>query len=93
LPLEPLDVLALAIELHLIAIDLLLLAVIGYLVALQLITDQCAGAQTERTTDGSARARVTDRGADDATCRRAAKRTYASAFFTGTERAARASRE
>jgi hypothetical protein len=46
LPLHPLDFLALAIELRLIAVNLLLLAVIGYLMTLQLVTDQGAGTET-----------------------------------------------
>lgn len=44
LALQTLNVLALALELGLIAIDLLLLLVVGVLVALQLVADQCAGA-------------------------------------------------
>jgi hypothetical protein len=46
LPLHPLYLLALAIELRLVAVDLLLLAVIGYLVTLQLVADQGAGTET-----------------------------------------------
>ena len=44
LALQPLNVLALAIELGLIAVDLLLLSVVGVLLALQLVADQCPGA-------------------------------------------------
>jgi hypothetical protein len=44
LALQALNVLALAIEIGLIAVDLLLLLVVGVLMALQLVTDQCPGA-------------------------------------------------
>ncbi len=44
LALQTLNVLALAIEFSLIAVDLLLLLVVGVLMALQLVTDQCPGA-------------------------------------------------
>jgi hypothetical protein len=51
LALQALNVLALAIKLGLIAVDLLLLLVVSVLVALQLVTDQGAGAQTESAAD------------------------------------------
>jgi len=44
LALQALNVLALAIKLSLIAVDLLLLLVVGVLLALQLVTDQRPGA-------------------------------------------------
>jgi hypothetical protein len=44
LALQSLNVLALAIELSLIAVDLLLLLVVGVLMALELVTDQRPGA-------------------------------------------------
>jgi hypothetical protein len=44
LALQALNVLALAIELSLIAVDLLLLLVVGVLMALELVTDQRPGA-------------------------------------------------
>jgi hypothetical protein len=93
LPLHPLDFLALAIELRLIAVNLLLLAVIGYLMTLQLVTDQGACAETQSTANRSPSTRVTDGGTNDSTRGGAAKGANASAFFTGAERPAGASRK
>jgi hypothetical protein len=81
LALQPLNLLAVAIDLVLVTIDLLLLLIVGVLLALQLVTDQRTGAQSESAADRRSGTRMTDRRADEATSRRAAERTNSGALF------------
>jgi hypothetical protein len=61
---QALNFLAVAIYLNLVALYLLLLAVICILLPLQLIPDQCPGAESKAAADGRARSRMPYRRAD-----------------------------
>ena len=61
LPLQALNLLAVAVDFRLVTVDLLLLLVVGILVALQLIANQRAGAQTQSAADRRAGARTAHR--------------------------------
>src|SRR5581483_4070281 len=91
--LQALDVLAIAVDFGLVAVDLLLLLIVGDLVSLQLIADQSARAQAERAADRRARARMTHRRADNAARRRAAQRADARALLARRQRSPGATRE
>ena len=80
----------LAIELLLVPIDLLILLRRLVITALQLVTDQRAGAESQSRADDSARAWMTHCRADDTARRRASERADAGTFFAGGQRTARA---
>lgn len=61
----PLDLLAIAVYLILIALNLLLLTVVGVFVTLQLIADQRPGPETKSAADGCAGSWMPDCRADE----------------------------
>src|SRR6266403_276556 len=93
LALLPLDLLAVAIDVGLIAVDLLLLLVIGILLALHLIADQSACAQAEGSSHSGTGTRMTYCRPDEAARRRSAQSADSCAFLTGTQRPASTTRE
>jgi hypothetical protein len=70
----------------LIPVNLLLLLVIGVLMTLQLVANQCPRTEPETTADSSSSARMTDGSAYQATRRRAAEGANASAFLARGQR-------
>ena len=93
LRLQPFDVLAASVDLVLVTLNLLLLAVVGVFLSLQLVADQCAGAESEAAADCRARSRMPHRRADESASRRPAEDADAGAFFSCTQRTARAARD
>ena len=93
LALYALDVLTLAREFGLISIDLLLLLGVDIFMALQLVADQSAGAETKGAADKSAGRGPLDRGANDTSGGCAAEGTDTRALFSGAESAAGATRK
>jgi hypothetical protein len=85
---QPLEVLAITVDLSLIPIDLLLLLVIGYFMPLQLVPNQSTGAQPKAAANGCACTGMTHSSPNEATGSCSAKRADASAFFTSTQRSA-----
>jgi hypothetical protein len=79
---KPLNFSSLTLDLGLIGVHLpLLIALLDFL-ALHLVADQRAPAETQRSSDGGTRARVTYCRADNPTGGRAAERANARALFT-----------
>jgi hypothetical protein len=79
----------LTIQFGLIGVDLALLLRLGVVLALKLITDQGAGAETQYAADRCASSGTTHGSADDAARRGASQRADSRAFFTSCEGAAR----
>jgi|SRR5690242_9062890 hypothetical protein len=78
-------ILALALNLGLIGVDLPLLIRLTVFLALQLIPNQYAGPEAKSAADRRSRTRMANRRANDPTCGSSAERTNAGAFFTRAE--------
>jgi hypothetical protein len=87
LPAELLEFSPLAIEFGLIAVDLTLLLCLSVLLPLELISDQCPGAEPEQATDRSSCAGMTRCGADNSAGCGATQRADSGALFPGREAA------
>jgi hypothetical protein len=85
LTLQSLNILTVTIDFGLVAIDLLLLLIVCILVTLQLITNQCTGAETQRTADQSASCGTPYGRADDAAGGSAAQGADTGAFLACAE--------
>jgi hypothetical protein len=92
LSLEAVEILAGTIDLSLIPVNLLLLLVIGVLMTLQLVANQCPRTKPETTADSRPNPRTTDGSAYQATRRRAAEGANAGAFLAGGQRSTSATR-
>jgi hypothetical protein len=84
---------SLALDFPLVALDLLILFRRLVVTALQLVTHERARPESKDGSDGRPRARVTDRGSDDAARRCAAQSADTSSLFTGGQRSAGTSRQ
>jgi hypothetical protein len=84
--LQLLDLAPLVLDLALLLFNLALGLPLLYLLVLHLVADYVPATGSQRTADGSARARMADGGADDRTGTGSQHRTYASSFLTGAKR-------
>jgi hypothetical protein len=73
--------LALALDLDLILIYLPLLLVLRLFLTLELITDEGSCTQSKSSTNSSPYARMTNSGADEASCSRTSERSDSRSFF------------
>jgi hypothetical protein len=85
---QPLQFLALALNLRLVGIDLLLLLNLAIVLSLKLIANQRASAQSQKATDGGARAGMSHCRTDCASGCGTAKRADASSCFPFCNRTA-----
>jgi hypothetical protein len=84
--LQLLDLAPLVLDLALLLFNLTLGLPLLNLLVLHLVADYVPAAGSQRTADGSARARMADGGADDRTGTGSQHRTYTSSFLTGAKR-------